>query len=60
MFRVFAAKKQCNHKTQSIDHRHRSQHGWNSESTFQNRQNENTDRRSDLRYTRGKATGGGS
>lgn len=60
MFSVFARKKQRNHKTQSTNGRHRSQHSWNAEFTFQNRQNENTDRRSDFRYARGKAAGSGS
>jgi hypothetical protein len=52
---VFTAKHQRNVKPQNADGRHHSKHGGNTKFTFQNRQNENTNSRTDLGYACGEA-----
>jgi len=58
LFGVFVAKDQRNNQTQNADCPHHSQNGWDAESTLYDRQDEDTEGRSDLRNTSREAAGG--
>ena len=49
LFGIFPAKDQSHGQTQKADSCHHSQDGWDAEFTLYNRQDENTEGRSDLR-----------
>jgi len=57
ILRILATKDQSHDQTQNAHSRHHSQDGWHAEFTLQNRQDEDTESRSNLRNTRSEAAG---